>query len=325
MSGSSVGTYGVYSLGALGAVKGTGWLGYLRVDYTNGPNINGWTGTGGIRYQFLPEAPRPALIAKAPAEPVTGPTNWTGFYIGGFGGAAFAGDAKTTFPPTPPPPPRPGIGILTSPGSSSSSGLAGFLGGAAIGYNYQVGRWVWGLGADFALVDIEGHKACGAMLPFTDGTSLQMAQATINSLFNVTCNHRADWLITTTGRLGYAQGNVLYYAKAGAAWLNEDFSVSCNVGPVNGSNVQSCYSPTTGNLLSTISANDTRLGWTAGLGSEFALTKHWSAVGEVSYFGFPSRDLTASDGTPVSTRLSFWQGKIGVNYRIRVTVSFLFT
>ncbi len=60
INGTGVGTYGTYSLGVAGQIKNTGWLGYLRVDYTNGNNLEGWTGSGGIRYQFTPEAPRPA-------------------------------------------------------------------------------------------------------------------------------------------------------------------------------------------------------------------------------------------------------------------------
>ena len=105
INGTGVGTYGTYSLGVAGQIKNTGWLGYLRVDYTNGNNLEGWTGSGGIRYQFTPEAPRPALITKAPVKaapgPVNFPINWTGFYVGGVGGGAFGGHADATFAPAP--------------------------------------------------------------------------------------------------------------------------------------------------------------------------------------------------------------------------------
>src|SRR5262245_27720771 len=74
--GTGVGTYGTYSLGVAGQIKNTGWLGYLRVDYTNGNNIEGWAGSGGIRYQFTPEAPRTALITKAPVKAASGPVNF---------------------------------------------------------------------------------------------------------------------------------------------------------------------------------------------------------------------------------------------------------
>ena len=73
INGTGVGTYGTYSLGVAGQIKNTGWLGYLRVDYTNGNNLEGWTGSGGIRYQFTPEAPRPAMITKAPVKAAARP------------------------------------------------------------------------------------------------------------------------------------------------------------------------------------------------------------------------------------------------------------
>jgi outer membrane autotransporter protein len=56
-STSRIGTYGQYSLGVAAQVLNTGWLGYVRVDYRDGDNINGWTGNAGIRYQFTPGRP----------------------------------------------------------------------------------------------------------------------------------------------------------------------------------------------------------------------------------------------------------------------------
>ena len=44
----------------------TGWLGFVRVDYRNGDNIDGWTGNAGIRYQFTPETIAAVLPTKAP-------------------------------------------------------------------------------------------------------------------------------------------------------------------------------------------------------------------------------------------------------------------
>src|SRR5205823_944577 len=83
---SRVGTYGQYSLGLAGQVANTGWLGFVRVDYRNGSNIEGWTGNGGLRYQFTPEAIAAAVMpTKAPvkaAGTVIPPTYWTGFYVG---------------------------------------------------------------------------------------------------------------------------------------------------------------------------------------------------------------------------------------------------
>ena len=307
MNGSGVGTYGVYSLGVAGQIKNTGWLGYLRVDYTNGPNLEGWTGSGGIRYQFTPEAPRTAMITKAPVKAPAGsaPVNWTGFYIGGFGGVAFAGKADATFAPAPPT-----INTFAFLGSTSSSKLAGILGGGDLGYNYQIGAWVLGLETDIAWTNAKGSKVCGTFN--TPGNF----NAPNNALFNVTCHDDTDWLLTATGRLGYAWDRALYYVKIGAAWTHENFSVTCNLGAVNGSIPgEACYTPVGTLIANSITASDNRLGWTVGYGAEFALTDKWSAKAETDYLSFGSRGLTMSDGTIVNTKLNLWETKIGLNYR----------
>jgi opacity protein-like surface antigen len=138
-----------------------------------------------------------------------------------------------------------------------------------------------------------------------------------NALFNSTCHNELDWLATVTGRVGYSWGRALYYVKAGAAWTHQEFSVTCNAGPLN--NIlflggQSCISPAA-SVFNTISASDSRAGWTAGFGAEFALTNNWSAKAETNYLGFGTRGLTLSDGTLVNSKLNFWESKIGVNYR----------
>ena len=312
INGTGVGTYGTYSLGVAGQIKNTGWLGYLRVDYTNGNNLEGWTGSGGIRYQFTPEAPRPAMITKAPVKaPVTAaaiPVNWTGFYVGGVGGGAFGGHVDPTFAPAP------GINhiIFPFPGATSSARLAGILGGGEIGYNYQMGPWVLGLEGDFVWTNARSSKACGNLaISFERFVGIDPR---VNALFNSTCHDNLDWLATVTGRAGYSWGRVLYYVKAGAAWTHEKFSVTCNDGPVLNSLFGDCFSPA-GHLFNTISASDNRTGWTAGFGAEFALTNNWSAKAETNYLGFGTRGLTLSDGTFVNSKLNFWESKIGVNYR----------
>src|SRR5262249_20194534 len=163
-----------------------------RVDYTNGNNLEGWTGTGGIRYQFTPEAPRPALITKAPVKaapgPVSFPVNWTGFYLGGIGGGAFGGHADATFSPARPLPGN--TNTLFFPGATSSARLAGILGGGEIGYNYQMGPWVLGLEGDFVWTNARSSKACGNLavpsVNSSDGSS--DGDALANALFNSTCH-----------------------------------------------------------------------------------------------------------------------------------------
>lgn len=62
-STSRVGTFGQYSLGIASQVTDTGWLGYARVDFRKGENIEGVSMNGGLRYQFAPSN-RAAVAAK---------------------------------------------------------------------------------------------------------------------------------------------------------------------------------------------------------------------------------------------------------------------
>ena len=126
-----------------------------------------------------------------------------------------------------------------------------------------------------------------------------------------------DWLVTVAGRAGYLFGpRTLTYLKGGVAFGRETWSVSCNLGPLNGqlAPVQTCLNPA-GALLNNSSASDTRVGGMIGYGVEFALTQHWSAKGELDWIDFGSKNLTASDGTVFQAKQwSVSQVKVGVNY-----------
>ena len=58
-----------------------------------------------------------------------------------------------------------------------------------------------------------------------------------------------------------------------------------------------------------------RLGWTAGLGFEYALFGNFSTKAEFDYANFGSRNVTASDGTNIKANTSVEALKIGINYR----------
>ncbi len=133
---SRVGTYGQYSLGVAGQLVNSGWLGFARVDYRNGNNIDGWTGNAGLRYQFAPDPVVAVMPTKVPVKalrPAVTMVNWTGFYVGGvLGGARAAGPISTT---------------AASPAARAPSpGRSAPLGGLEVGYNYQfANNWVIGV------------------------------------------------------------------------------------------------------------------------------------------------------------------------------------
>lgn len=288
-STSTFGTFGQYSLGVSGQIVGTGWLGFARVDYRDGSNLQGISGTGGIRYQFTPEgAVRPAMPVKAPVykAPVLEAVNWTGVYIGGFGSA----DLGTA-----------DWGYVRG---EVSPHIGGYDFGGNIGYNYQTGPWVFGVEGALEKTNLNGGTACGTLVAGTP-------------MFQMTCNAWANWIAEATARVGYAWNRALFYVKGGGAWTNEQFSATCNFGPLNG--VQTgiglgCTNPT--NLVSNgLTASTGRAGLVIGYGTEFALTRNWSAKAETEYLSFADKNVIASDGSLLNVGMHVWETKIGVNYR----------
>jgi opacity protein-like surface antigen len=302
-SGTNIGTFGQYSLGVSASIADTGWVGFVRGDYRNGPNLNGWDATGGIRYQFTPRQ-IPVIPVKARPSTVAPPAavTWAGLYVGAFAGA------------------EEGAAHWGYPGGEVAPKLAGILGGFDLGYNWQNGPWVYGLEGDVSFTDSKGGIACGPV-------SIDNATLVSSPLFAMTCNARHSWVATITPRLGFTWGRELFYLKGGAAFTHEDFSATCDFGPLNGVNSlisgvafitgQQCtpVNPSSPFSFSNgFTASSNRAGWTIGFGTEFALTPNWSAKAETDYVDFGNRTLTASDGTALNVGMHMWQAKIGINY-----------
>jgi opacity protein-like surface antigen len=297
MSTTGVGTFGQYSIGVSGQVVNTGWLGFVRLDYRDGDHLQSLSGTGGIRYQFTPEpaVARPNLPVKAPVykAPVIEAINWTGFYLGTFAGADFSRSQMNDV-----------AGF-----AAADLRPAGILAGGTVGYNYQTGQYVLGIEADGAWTNLTGSTACA---PLTTGIFATPP------FFQTTCHDDMTSIFTLAGRAGYLWGpRTLLYVKGGAAWERETWSATCNLGPLNGTlagPLQACTNPA-GAPLNAISARDTRVGGLLGFGTEFALTRHWSAKAEYDWINFGNKSLVASDGTIFTAKQTVSEVKIGVNYR----------
>jgi outer membrane immunogenic protein len=209
------------------------------------------------------DLPPPAPMPRAPATyvPVVAPPyNWSGFYIGGNLGVGWngGGSVSDTFGST----------------FSGSGQTVKFLGGGQVGVNYQF----WG-GV------VIGAEAMFDWLPNTTNTftategALGGAPAP-GTIASATFNNR--WLTTATGKLGYAWDRVLVYGKAGGAWVGAA-SPNLTVGGAG----QTLNSSTTNNL-----------GWTAGIGVEWAFYGGWSARAEYDYIGLQNQSLTVAAGGP---------------------------
>jgi opacity protein-like surface antigen len=183
---SRVGTYGQLALGTAAAIVNTGWLGYARVDYRFGENIEGWGVNAGLRYQFTPD-PRRGSIKDGPALAAHS-YNWTGPYVGGFVGRVW-GDEDWRF---------------VGPGTRVVVDFGGYFAGGQAGYNVQLGKIVVGIEGDYGWSNANGGKQCPG--------------------FFFTCQAEVDGLASVTARLGYSVGRALFYAKGG--WAGGDVTAT---------------------------------------------------------------------------------------------------
>ena len=310
-STSRIGTYGQYSLGIAGQVVNTGWLAFARVDYRDGDNITGWTGNVGLRYQFTPEmiaSVMPVKAVKAPRAFIA-PTDWTGFYVGGFAGVA---DGRTD------------IGFVGDPVDGNRPWVFGAIGGIEAGYNYQFSnKWVIGVEGDIGGANVHGGRPAGS----ADGLNGGGGNTGGFTPQFFTVQDHTNWMATATGRVGYDWGRTLIYAKGGVAFEDSSTTVSCIFGqggalPLIDSatglitGTRTCVNQAGATTGGFTTPSYTRVGWTLGFGTEFDLGHNWSAKTEYDFLSFGSHTALATDGTTLLTDKSYVsQVKVGLNYK----------
>jgi opacity protein-like surface antigen len=195
ISSSRVGTYGHIGWGIAGTILDTGWLGYARLDYRKGDDLESFTVNAGLRYQFAPVTGMHTSL-KDGGDGGYMPTgyNWTGFYGGWLTGANW-GRSDFTF----------------LNGTTTNPDFAGYLTGGQVGYDLQFGHVVVGVAADTSYTNAEGGQSCP------------------NSLF-FTCTAKMDQLSMVTGRIGLARDRALFYAKGGVAFADVTLGFTPNGG-----------------------------------------------------------------------------------------------
>jgi outer membrane immunogenic protein len=152
---------------------------------------------------------RPAPVyTKAPI--MAPPFSWTGFYIGGNIGGAWARSNETDSL----------FGL--SFGNGNSNGV--FIGGGQVGGNYQINNFVFGVEGDFDWAANNNNTGGGVVVP-----GIGTLQASSND----------RWITTVAARLGVAYDHWLFYGKAGGGWVgNSGFTVTNTVtgASITGSN-----------------------------------------------------------------------------------------
>jgi len=283
---SRVGTYGQYSLGMAAQFVNTGLVSFVRADYRNGDNIEGWSANAGFRYSFVPETVASVMPVKA--VPSYSPsTNWTGVYVGGFAGAAVG---------------RSNISIVGDRVNGSSPWLAGGIGGVELGYNYQFAdKWVVGIEADIGAGNVHGGRPVEPTLNYYTATG------------------QSDWTGIIAGRLGYMWNRTLVYAKGGVAFADSSTSFDCIYGPTGAatSPARACTSPAGQAKLASFSTpHSVRVGYAVGVGAEFDLSHNWSVKSEYDVLSFGRHNSPTDDGaTVIADKTWVNQVKVGLNYR----------
>jgi len=138
---------------------------------------------------------RPAL-PQPPSLPL--PFSWTGFYIGGNIGGAWAHGNDVT------------DSFGRNFGNANNNGV--FVGGGQVGANLQLSNIVIGVEGDFDWAANNNNSGNGVVVPGV-GT------------VQVSANDR--WVATLAARFGVAYDHWLFYVKAGGGWVgNSGFTVA---------------------------------------------------------------------------------------------------
>jgi outer membrane immunogenic protein len=166
-----------------------------------------------------------------------------------------------------------------------------FTGGVTAGYNWQrtcgtlfgvEADWSWG---DLDATTVDDPNGIGLIIGTGRMTSSIQSYGTLRT------------------RTGLVIDNLLLYLTGGLAIASFDFT---GQSPVPG-------------VSTAFSFSDTRWGWTAGVGTEWALGRNLTFKSEILYMNFDDKNYNVV--TPTGTRFAFtvddslWVGRVGINYK----------
>ena len=178
-----------------------------------------------------------------------------------------------------------GFGTQKSGGFLGSSlSPNGGVAGGTIGFNYQPynGTMVIGAEVDAGWADIKGSETIIAAGAVAAGTST------------------TEMLTTVRGRIGAAFDRLLIFGTGGFAWGRNQLAISAAL-------------PALG-VAAAVSDTQSRYGWVAGGGAEYAFTNNLSAKVEYLFYEFGEANYFAFVAPMRSNELSVSTVKVGVNF-----------
>jgi outer membrane immunogenic protein len=222
----------------------------------------------------------------APEAPVASYYDWSGAYVGAFGGWAHARTKATDIEGEE-------YGDNT-PGAAMSMSDDGFIGGVTAGYNFQSGAWVFG-------PEVELGWA-GVKKTHIDPNDENGGLFTQYGLYGA-----------AAGRVGYAIDRTLFYGKGGLAFAQ----IKSAGGEFDGVGDEDDNGYWGFDGSEAAFGKKTRLGWTIGAGVEHALSEKWTVKAEYLFADFGSKTYQnlEDDTSPFRFKDQLHSIKFGVNYR----------
>jgi high affinity Mn2+ porin len=173
--------------------------------------------------------------------------------------------------------------VLSGPAAgAATNSFSGVIGGVQAGYNYRLSSGLLlGVEAD---ISFPNYLTSNSVV-----SSLATARSAVTEQW--------DYVATARGRIGYTAGPWLGYATGGLAFAGERF----------------LNAPAIGNDEKIL---NTRLGWVAGAGVEYAFAPHWSARLEYLYSRFETADIRFPSTTMYASAMDFQSLRVGLNRKI---------
>jgi len=195
------------------------------------------------------------------------------------------------------------------PFGGSNLNSTGAFGGGQLGYNWQTSNFVLGLEVDLGGVGNESRTGYGLTALDSTGTYITKTGA-------IAIKTEGGFYGDVTGRLGYAWGPALLYAKGGFAWLDTTIKTGARIVDSTRGLDNSMPAATT---TSSQSHDVTLDGWTVGGGVEYMLSPNWTMKIEYLHFDFNNAsDTWVFDANNTwhltGSNLSVDSAKLGVNY-----------
>jgi outer membrane immunogenic protein len=228
--------------------------------------------------------------AKAPAMMAT-VTNWSGFYLGGNVGYGW-GHNNTDFSFLP------SAATFGASNDSLAAHSKGVIGGAQFGYNWQFGSTVLGFETD-----IQGSGISGSATK----RAISVPPATLDPASSLFTDSKLSWFGTARVRLGFEIAPALLLYGTGGLAYGQPKATANSVFP--------------GAPLSLpVAVSATKVGWTAGVGTEWMFARNWSAKAEYLYvdLGNTSAVVLSTPAGPFGAGYT-WKNqdhivRAGVNY-----------